>query len=98
VRSAIRVYGIHKVVRRDVGEERAIEFVSALRAATVVPLDESLALETADISLEHGLVRWPMPSSSRRRRGIGLTSSRRTPTSKSFPGDAHPAALITIGN
>ncbi len=55
VTSAIQVYEIYKVVRRDISEERAIESVSALRATTVVPLDESLALEAADISLEHGL-------------------------------------------
>jgi predicted nucleic acid-binding protein len=55
VTSAIQVYEIYKVVRRDISEERAIESVSALRATRVVSLDESLALEAADISLEHGL-------------------------------------------
>jgi predicted nucleic acid-binding protein len=55
VTSAIQVYEIYKVVRRDISEERAIESVSALHATTVEPLDESLALEAADISLEHGL-------------------------------------------
>jgi predicted nucleic acid-binding protein len=55
VTSAIQVYEIYKVVRRDISQERAIESISALRATTVVPLDESLALEAADISLEHGL-------------------------------------------
>ena len=55
VTSAIQVYEIYKVVRRDVSEERAIEAVSALRATAVVPLDENIALEAADISLEHGL-------------------------------------------
>jgi predicted nucleic acid-binding protein len=53
--STIQVYEIYKVVRRDVSEERAIESVAALRATTIVPLDESLALEAADTSLEHGL-------------------------------------------
>jgi predicted nucleic acid-binding protein len=53
--SAIQVYEIYKVVRRDISEERALEAVSALRATTVEPLDESLALEAADVSLEHGL-------------------------------------------
>ena len=33
----------------------AIESVAALRATTVEPVDESLALEAADVSLEHGL-------------------------------------------
>ena len=53
--SAIQVYEIYKVVRRDISEERAIEAVAALRATTIEPLAESLALEAADLSLEHGL-------------------------------------------
>jgi predicted nucleic acid-binding protein len=53
--SAIQIYEIYKVVRRDVSEERAIEAVSALRTTTIEPLGESLALEAADIALEHGL-------------------------------------------
>jgi predicted nucleic acid-binding protein len=42
-------------VRRDLSEERAVQAVAALRRATIVPVDESLALEAADISLGHGL-------------------------------------------
>jgi predicted nucleic acid-binding protein len=53
--SVIQVYEIYKVVRRDISEERAIEAVAALRATTIEPLAESLALEAADISLELGL-------------------------------------------
>jgi predicted nucleic acid-binding protein len=53
--SAIQVYEVYKVVRRDLSEERAVEAVSALRRATIVPVDESLALEAADSSLSHGL-------------------------------------------
>lgn len=53
--SAIEVYEVYKVIRRDVSEERAVEAVSALRRATIVPVDESLALEAADVSLAHGL-------------------------------------------
>lgn len=49
------MFEVYKVLRRDVSEERAIEAVSALRRATIVPLDESLALEAADVSLERGL-------------------------------------------
>jgi predicted nucleic acid-binding protein len=55
VSSAIQIYEIYKVVRRDLSEERAIEAVSALRMTTIEPLVESLALEAADIALEHGL-------------------------------------------
>ena len=53
--SAIEVYEVYKVIRRDVSEERAIQAVSALRRATIAPVDEPLALEAADLSLAHGL-------------------------------------------
>ncbi|HXW04706.1 MAG TPA: type II toxin-antitoxin system VapC family toxin [Vicinamibacterales bacterium] len=52
---AIEIYEVYRVLRRDIGEERAVEAVSALHRATVVPVDESLALEAADVSLAHGL-------------------------------------------
>ncbi len=51
----IEIYEIYKVIRRDLSEARALEAVSALRRATIVPIDESLALEAADLSLVHGL-------------------------------------------
>jgi predicted nucleic acid-binding protein len=53
--SAIELYEVYKVVRRDLSEERAVEAAAALRRATVAPVDESLALEAADVSLELGL-------------------------------------------
>jgi predicted nucleic acid-binding protein len=53
--SAIVVYEVYKVLRRDLGEERAVEAVSALRRATIAPVDEPLALDAADVSLAHGL-------------------------------------------
>jgi len=53
--SAIQIYEIYKVIRRDINEERAIESIAALRGTTIEPLAESLALEAADLSLEHGL-------------------------------------------
>jgi predicted nucleic acid-binding protein len=53
--SALDFYEIYKVVRRDLSEERAIEAVAALHRAEIAPVDESLALEAADVALEHGL-------------------------------------------
>ena len=53
--SAIEVYEVYKVVRRDLSEERAVEAVAALHRAQIVPVDEPLALEAADISLRLGL-------------------------------------------
>lgn len=43
------------MIRRDLSEEQAVEAVSSMRRAEIVPVDESLALEAADISLEHRL-------------------------------------------
>jgi predicted nucleic acid-binding protein len=53
--SAVEIYEVYKVIRRDVSEERAIEAVAALSRATIAPIDESLALAAADVSLTHGL-------------------------------------------
>jgi predicted nucleic acid-binding protein len=53
--SAIEIYEVYKVIRRDLSEEAAIEAVAALDRAEIVPVDQSLALEAADIALEHGL-------------------------------------------
>lgn len=53
--SAVAVHEVYRVIRRDLSEERALEAVTALRRATVAPVDESLALEAADVSLAHGL-------------------------------------------
>ena len=43
------------MIRRDISEERAVEAVSALRRATIVPVDAPHALEAADVSLERDL-------------------------------------------
>ncbi len=53
--SAIEVYEVYKVIRRDLSEEAAIEAVAALDRAEIVPIDHSLALEAADVAVEHGL-------------------------------------------
>ena len=49
------MYEVYEVIRRDISEERAVEAVSVLRRATIVPVDESIALEAADVALAHGL-------------------------------------------
>jgi predicted nucleic acid-binding protein len=53
--SAIAIYEVYKVIRRDLSEEHAVQAVSALRHATIAPVDEPLALDAADLSLAHGL-------------------------------------------
>jgi hypothetical protein len=40
---AIEVYEVYKVIRRDLDEGRAVEAVSALRRATIAPVDGPLA-------------------------------------------------------
>jgi predicted nucleic acid-binding protein len=52
---AIEIYEVYKVIRRDISEERAVAAVSALRRATIAPVDEPLALDAADLSLTHSL-------------------------------------------
>ena len=53
--SAIEVYEVYKVIRRDISEERALAAVAAMRRASIAAVDETLALEAADLSLAHGL-------------------------------------------
>jgi predicted nucleic acid-binding protein len=53
--STIQVYEIYKVIKRDLSEDRAIAAVSALRATTIEPLTETLALAAADSALEYGI-------------------------------------------
>jgi predicted nucleic acid-binding protein len=53
--SAVEIYEIYKVIRRDISEEVAVEAIAALDRAEIVPVDQSLALEAADLALEHGL-------------------------------------------
>jgi toxin FitB len=53
--SAIQIYEVYKIIRRDLSEERAVSAVATLRRAAVVPVDESLALAAADLSLAHRL-------------------------------------------
>lgn len=53
--SAIEIHEVYKVIRRDLSEERAVEAITVMRRATIEPLDESLALDAADIALAHGL-------------------------------------------
>ncbi len=38
--SAIEIYEIYKVIRRDLSEERAVAAVAALRRATIAPVEE----------------------------------------------------------
>jgi predicted nucleic acid-binding protein len=51
----IVLYEVYKIIRREATEEQALMAAAHLQAKTVVALDETLALEAAEASLEHGL-------------------------------------------
>jgi toxin FitB len=53
--SAIEIYEVYKVIRRDISEEAAVQAIAALDRAQIVSVDQSLALEAADLALTHGL-------------------------------------------
>jgi len=74
--SAIEVYEVYKVIRREISEARALAAVAAMRRATIAPIDESLALEAADISLVHGLAMAnSVVSATARRHGAKLVTT-----------------------
>ena len=51
----IALYEVYKVLKRDASEEDALQAVAWMLRTKVIPLSETLALESADSSLEHGL-------------------------------------------
>lgn len=55
VTSVVVLYEVYKKVKTVKGEEKALEAVAALSQTKVAKLDQTLSLEAADYSLEHGL-------------------------------------------
>ena len=53
--SVVVLYEVYKKVKSIKGEEKALEAVAVLSQTKVVALDQTLSLEAADYSLEHGL-------------------------------------------
>ncbi len=51
----IVLYEVYKVLKREVGEEKALLAFGHMKDSVVIPLDENLALQAADISLQHNL-------------------------------------------
>ncbi len=49
------LYEVCKFMQREVSAQDAIAVAGRMRLGHVVPLDEELALEAADLSLQHGL-------------------------------------------
>jgi predicted nucleic acid-binding protein len=55
VTATVVLYEVYKRIKQVKGEEIALEAVAALSGTNVVPLDQTIALEAADFSLEHRL-------------------------------------------
>ena len=51
----IILYEVYKILKREVGEEKALLAVGYMKQSTLVPLDDSLALAAADIALKEKL-------------------------------------------
>ncbi|MHC9062287.1 PIN domain-containing protein [Nitrospira sp. CMX1] len=56
ITSTIVLYEVYKKIKRERGEEMALQLAGRLHATHVIPLTESSALLAADLSLQHGLV------------------------------------------
>ncbi|MCK4837450.1 MAG: type II toxin-antitoxin system VapC family toxin [Desulfobulbaceae bacterium] len=52
---AIILYEVYKVLKREVGEEKALRAVGYMKNFPVIPLDDTLALAAADIALQEKL-------------------------------------------
>ena len=51
----IVVYEVYKFLKRETDEELALAAIAQLESCKIAPLDSSLAMEAADISVEHRL-------------------------------------------
>lgn len=49
------LYEVYKILKREIGEEKAIWAASCMKNSTFVPLTENLALKAADMALQHHL-------------------------------------------
>ena len=52
---AIILCEVYKILKREVGEEKALLAVGYMKNSPVIPLDDTLALAAADISLQKKL-------------------------------------------
>lgn len=52
---AIVLYEVYKILKREVGEEKALLAAGYMKKSPVIPLDETLALTAADIALQENL-------------------------------------------
>ncbi len=52
---AIILYEVYKILKREVGEEKALLAAGYMKRCLVIPFGEDLALEAADIALQEHL-------------------------------------------
>lgn len=52
--SAINLFEVYKKVARH-SEEEALRAIAVMRQGTLIPVDERISLEAADLALHHGL-------------------------------------------
>ena len=52
---AVVLYEVYKILKREIGEEKALIAAGHMKRSIIVPLDEILALQAADLSLKHQL-------------------------------------------
>lgn len=52
---AIILYEVYKILKREVGEEKALLAAGYMKNSPVIPLDETLALAAADVALRESL-------------------------------------------
>ncbi len=53
--SVVVLYEVYKKVKKARSEEEALDAVAVLSQTNVIPIDQTISLEAADYSLEHGL-------------------------------------------
>ncbi len=51
----IVVYEVYKKIKHERGEEAAMQSVAQLKKTEIIPLNDSVALSAANLSLNHGL-------------------------------------------
>jgi predicted nucleic acid-binding protein len=52
---AVIFFEVYKVLKREAGEEKALLAAGYMKNSPIIPLDDTLALAAADISLREGL-------------------------------------------
>jgi predicted nucleic acid-binding protein len=51
----IVLYEVYKILKREVGEDKALLAAGYMKGARVIPLDDTLALAAADVALQNKL-------------------------------------------